>query len=352
MTRLLRPFRSLTCPGQTTTLVIAGCGGALFVYLHFPLAWMLGAMVATSIAAMSGVTVDISPNLRNLMMAILGILLGSSFRPDLLAAIGNWGWSIGGLVVYLTLSTAIGTWFLRRVLNPDPVSAYFAATPGGMNEMVLMGGQFGGKPHFIALSHSVRILMVVFSVPLGFALFTSFQAASVPVIRQIAASASIVDHLLLTSCVFGGVIADYLRIPAGWLVGPMLCSAVLHLTGMTEATPLVVAVCAAQVAVGASLGIRFRDFDLASMGRTGAAAFILTTILLVLALGCSWVIHTISGLPMSDLFLAYSPGGFTEMSLVGLSLGSDTAFVSAHHMFRISLIAAFAPAIYKLTSRP
>lgn len=308
-------------------------------------------MVATGIAAMSGVTVGVNSNLRNLMMVVLGTLLGSSFRPDLLTAVGNWGWSIFGLVGYLVISTAIGTWFLRCFVNPGPVSAYFAAAPGGMNEMVMMGEQFGGKPHFIALSHSARILMVVFSVPLGFTLFTNVEAAPVPIVRHIAASGGIIDYLLLTSCVFGGIVASYLRVPAGWLVGPMLCSAALHFTGMTSATPPIVAVCAAQVAVGASLGIRFREFDLASMGRTGVAALSLTAILLVLALGCSWLIHTISGLPMSDLFLAYSPGGFTEMSLVGLSIGSDTAFVSAHHMIRISLIAAFAPAIFRIIKR-
>ena len=46
------------------TLAIGIPGGALFYLLHLPLPWMLGAMAATTIAAVSGVRVSLMPRLR------------------------------------------------------------------------------------------------------------------------------------------------------------------------------------------------------------------------------------------------------------------------------------------------
>lgn len=346
MARLTTHLRAFGAQGQAVALAAGAIGGAVFALLHFPLAWMLGAMVGNGVAGALGSKARVSNSLRNLMMIVLGVLLGSSFRPDLFDAVGTWAWSIGGLVVYLVVSVGIGTAYLRWWAGPDPVTAYFSAAPGGMTEMVMMGEQLGGQPHFIALSHSVRILMVVFSVPLGFALFTTLDAVPMPLAK--ASTAGALDYAMLAGGALGAFVARFLKVPAPWLVGPMVCSGALHIAGLTTAVPPVLVVCAAQVVVGSSIGVQFRNFDLGALRRAGVAAGTLTLILLAFTLAFAWLVHLLSGLPVSDLILAYSPGGFTEMSLIGLALGADTAFVSAHHMLRISMIAAFAPAIFKL----
>jgi uncharacterized membrane protein AbrB (regulator of aidB expression) len=53
------------------TLAIGIPGGALFYLLHLPLPWMLGAMAATTIAAISGVRIALMPRLRLAFIAIL-----------------------------------------------------------------------------------------------------------------------------------------------------------------------------------------------------------------------------------------------------------------------------------------
>ena len=40
-----------------------------------------------------------------------------------------------------------------------------------------------------------------------------------------------------------------------------------------------------------------------------------------------------------------SPGGFAEMSLIGLALGIEIAMVATHHLFRLFLIVLTSPLI-------
>ena len=68
----------------TKALAIGTVGGALFFALNMPLAWMMGAMVLTTIAALFGVSLHIPGRLRAVMVAILGVLLGSTFTPEAL----------------------------------------------------------------------------------------------------------------------------------------------------------------------------------------------------------------------------------------------------------------------------
>ena len=343
--------RKLLPPGQMTTLLIAGCGSTLFAALHVPLAWMLGAMAFVTVAALARRRVAVAAPLRNVMLTVLGILVGSAFHADLFSSIVEWRWSIGGLVVFVAAGTAMGSLYLRALLRPDAVTAYFAAAPGGMNEMVLAGEDMGGRPELITLSHSLRIMVVVFSVPFGFTLLTGAGSPIMPARAPGPEAGGAAEYLLLASCALAGPLGQRLRIPAAWMVGPMLVSGAIHVAELTVLAPPSAIVYAAQIVVGASLGIRFMTIDLRTLGRAGLSAVGLAVMLLGLAAACAFGVHAVSGLPVADLFLAYAPGGFTEMSLVAMSVGGDVAFVSAHHILRVFGIAAFAPLVFRILRR-
>ena len=63
-------------------LVIGAIGGALFHQLDMPLAWMIGAMVFTTGAALCGLKIAMPIGLRSFMVAVLGVMLGSAFTPE------------------------------------------------------------------------------------------------------------------------------------------------------------------------------------------------------------------------------------------------------------------------------
>ena len=71
-------------------LVIGTVGGFVFDWLRMPLAWMLGACVFSTIAAFAGLRIGMRVRLRQGMIIIMGVLLGSGFTPDLLNQVGKW----------------------------------------------------------------------------------------------------------------------------------------------------------------------------------------------------------------------------------------------------------------------
>ncbi|MFV3128066.1 AbrB family transcriptional regulator [Niveispirillum sp. KHB5.9] len=347
--------RRFDWPAFAMAMALGTVGGVVCFKLHVPLAFMIGAMLATTVAALAGVRTMVPKGLRDGLVIVLGIMLGSAFNPTLLGHLGEWSISLGFMAVYIALGAAAGTFYLRRFACYDPATAYFTAMPGGFTEMVLMGGALGGDDRSIALGHSLRIMLVVMTVPFAFQALPGYDPAgrdwSLHGLGPYPWELGLMDYAIIVACFAGAPVAQWLRIPAGILVGPMLLSAVLHLTGVTAVKPPGLLVAAAQVVIGASVGGRFQRVPLMRIARTAGVAAGLTILLLVVTIALSLVIHLMTGLSLPGLILAFAPGGLAEMSLVALSLHVDAAFVATHHIVRIVLIILFAPAAYHLWRR-
>jgi uncharacterized membrane protein AbrB (regulator of aidB expression) len=68
--------------------------------------------------------------------------------------------------------------------------------------------------------------------------------------------------------------------------------------------------------------------------------------MLVVAVAFAFIAAELTGLQASQIFLAYSPGGLTEMLLLALAMGQDVAFVSVMHLLRILLVIMGAPLVF------
>lgn len=176
----------------------------------------------------------------------------------MLDQIGNWAVSIAGLLVYAIVAAWLVTWYFRKAAGYDAVTSYFASSPGGLNEMVIVGREMGGDDRVIALTHSARILLVVMTLPFLFQMFTDYTPAPGLLPQGGALDMPLLDWVVLAACaVVGSVVAKRLRIPAAVLIGPMLLSAAVHVTGITQATLPSVLVATAQVVLGTGIGCRF-----------------------------------------------------------------------------------------------
>ena len=104
-------------PRALLALAIGSAGGFLFAYLRLPLPWMMGAMVATTVASVAGANIRIEYRLRMVMIAILGVMLGSGFRPEMMDHIAEWSVSIAMLALYVGV---IGLVAYLRTMAPEP----------------------------------------------------------------------------------------------------------------------------------------------------------------------------------------------------------------------------------------
>jgi membrane AbrB-like protein len=238
---------------------------------------------------------------------------------------------------------------LRRFWGYDRVTAYFAAAPGGLNEMVLVGGALGGDERVLTLIHSARVMLVVLAVPFWFMLTVGYEPGGAIGAAGWGEASDIA--WLAASGIVGYAIGKALRMPAGSLLGPMLVSAAVHLGGLTGSAPPATLVAVAQLVMGCSLGCRFAGTALPAVFRALGAAIPITLAMLAVMALFAWGLSAVTGISPIVIALAYAPGGLAEMSLIALYLGQDPAFVSSHHIIRISLIISLAPALFRLVDR-
>lgn len=333
-------------------LVLGAAGGLIATRVHLPLPWMIGAMVATTAGSLLGLPLAMSMRVRSVMVAVLGVMLGSAFRPDMLGRMAEWSISLAGLAVYAAAAGGAAWLYFHKLCGYDRVTAYFAAMPGGLSEMVLVGTAMGGDTRIISLSQSSRLLLVVLILPFGFRLFMGYDPALRPAAGLPLLDVAPNDLMVLAACgVVGYFGASAIRMPAAAVVGPMILSAIVHLAGWSQARPPFELVAAAQVVVGTAIGCRFSGSSLRMIGRALAAGLGGTAILLGINVAFAAGLHAALDLPAKALVLAYSPGGLAEMSLIAIAIGSDAAFVAMHHIARIFLIVVLAPLTFRLLAR-
>jgi len=335
------------------TVALGTAGGALFRWLTIPLPWMLGAVTFTTIAAMSGkVRVAMPRKLRAGFLTILGVLLGASFTPAIIERMHDWLWTVAGLAVW-ALVAGVGAYiYLRRFARFDKVTAFFAATPGGLAEMVLVGGQLGANVPTLALCHAVRVMLVVLAVPIWFrleGLIAPQQTQALVGLLDVAPA----DYAILAACAIGGsFVGNRLKLPAAGMLGPLLCSVAVHLAGFTDSQPPYVLTAAAQVVLGSAIGQRFAGTTPRSIAADAAHGAVATAIMLGFAILFAVAFARVTGQSFPGLVLAYAPGGFAEMSLIALALSVDSAFVASHHLIRIILVVTLAPLLFRKVGDP
>lgn len=328
-------------------IVIGTAGGFVFDWLRMPLAWMLGACVFCTVAAFLGLRIGMKVRLRQGMIIILGVLLGSGFTPDLVQRLGEWAISLCVLTGMTMTGASLCFVWLRIFTGWDKVTCYFASMPGGLNDMTIMGGAMGGDERAIALAHALRILTVVLTIPIWYRLVSGAQT-SVLTMAHGTTSNDWKDYAILVACgVVGAVAGRLLRLPASFMMGPMIVSALAHLGGLTSSQPPGVLVAAAQVVVGAGIGCRFVGANFDKLHKEMAASIGAAFLLIGCAVGFAEITFLLTGLNFDATVLSYAPGGFAEMSLIGLALGIEIAMVATHHLFRLFLIILTGPLVFR-----
>jgi membrane AbrB-like protein len=311
---------------------------------------MLGSMVVVMVSAVAGAPVRAPIELRKIVVPILGVMLGSGFHPNIFAQVGDWILTLLILPVYVALAFATSMVFYRKIGGYDPVTSYFAAAPGGLNEMMILGAEAGGDEKRIALAHASRIFLVVTFVVFFYATFLDVSVSGDARPYVSFADVPVIDLGILLACAIAGAfLGPRLRLPAPQILGPMILSAIVHLTGLTASPPPTFAVNTAQLVMGTVIGCRFigarpreilKDMSLAA-GSSGA--------LLSIALGTALVVTHLTGIELHQTFLAFSPGGLPEMSLLALALHADIAYVATIHIVRILMVITFAPLVFRMT---
>lgn len=333
------------------TAVGAGAlGGALGSLIGLPMPWLLGAIAGTAAAALAGLTVKVSTGLRDAMLVLIGLMIGTRLTLQSLAHVGRWPISLAAIALYVVIVIGVLYRALRRWAGFDPVTAFFAAAPGGFMAMAMIGSERGGSVRNIALFHSIRVVLVVFTIVLGYHLLLGtggHGSRYIPLVRidpgQTAG--------LVALGVAGALLGRWLRLPAATMLGPLLLAAIANLAGWLTVPMPSLPILLAEWVLGSSIGTDFAGVRLLELARGFAIAAAATAFMLLLSALFSAVLMPLTGMPFAALFLAFAPGGLSGVSLIALALGIEPAFVTTHTLLRVLLILLGGPLLFRLVDR-
>jgi membrane AbrB-like protein len=335
------------------TISVGSLGGWVMWHFHMPLAWLLGAMIFCGAGALLRLPLAMPKFARPPMTATIGAMLGTSFSPAVFEHIRVWIVSICGLVFFIAAAASVTYVYFRKVGKFDHPTAFFSAMPGGLVEMVTLGAERGGDERMISLIHAARIFLVVLCLPFLIQLVTG-HAISRSGSSYVPLDAIDLQDLgwFVAAIVVGVGIGVVLRLPARYLLGPMVVSAGLHLSGTSDFLLPSVFLGAAQVVIGSIVGCRFVNTAHSLIFRVLQLSFGSTVLLLSVSMAFAFIVSRITGDQFVGTMLAYSPGGVAEMSLIALSLGVEVPFVVFHHIVRVLLVVAGSAAVFALKYDP
>ena len=341
------------------TIAAAITSGALAAVLGLPLPWLLGPLFCAAGLALSGATFLDQPaqfpqSVRNLAVPVIGVMIGASITPEVAREMVGWWPSLLTLVPAVVALQMVNYAVLRNLGGYDRPTAFFAASPGGLVEAALLGEKEGGSPPLISLQHLCRIALSVITIPLifHFVIGQAVGSAAGAVFDAPKEPLNVTDTFVLVACgAVGLAIGKKLCLPAAIMVGPMLISALLHMTGLSTATVPQIIATAAQIAIGTVIGLRFA-------GQSRIAVLIglrLAILTVAVSMGLSglvaWILSATGVADWKAIFLAFAPGGIAEMGLIAISLEISPIYVTTHHVVRIMIAVALSRILFKALHR-
>jgi membrane AbrB-like protein len=330
-----RRLRELLLPG-VVGLAIGLFGALLAVAAHTPLPWLIGPLLAVAVARFSGANCGALAGGRQVGQWIIGTALGLYFTPHVATLVGRLWWL---LLLSGAFALALGYvcgFLLDGLSHVGRTTAVFASVPGGAAEMSLLGERYGARPDVVAAAQSLRIIIVVLTIPAIFAALglhgsDPFEPATADVhVGGLAA--------LLCATLIGGLLLARAGVPNAYILGALavgigLTAAEIKLSAMPRTLSN-----AAQLLLGCALGARFERAFLREAPRLVAAIAVSVGTAMVLTALFASAAGVMTDLHVATLVLATAPGGIAEMAITAKVLELGVPVVTAFHVTRVAIL--------------
>ncbi len=322
--------------------MLAIFGTFVFWASNLPLPFLFGPMFACLAAALCGAPLKGIAPISNAARTVLGVAVGASLTPEVLHQIPQMTASVSFIPVYIAVIGLVGVPYFHKVCGFDLPTSYFAAMPGGLQDMVLFGKDAGADVRALSLIHATRVLIIVTIVPV--ILVYMFDSPLSQPIGAPAADIPVAELVIMAAAAIGGwKLAERVGLFGAAILGPLIVTAILALTGVIEHRPPREAILAAQFFIGIGIGVGYVGVTLAELRKFVLSGFFFVLILAALAAIFTEVVVYLGFAKPVEGFLSFAPGGQAEMTVLAIVAGADLGFVVVHHLVRITLVILGAP---------
>lgn len=336
----------------------------IFYLFGLPTPALLGAFVLIAILRLSGIEIpEPHPSLGLAVQVLLGLYIGVKLtrevfkrlyliiKPVLLTSV----WS-------LSITIGIG-YLLFIVTGLDMRTAILGASPAGAAEMSIIAYSIGADVAIVGLLQIIRLSLTLVLFPLltrpgtvknhRWARFK--QRTSAFIVKNLSNkniklycqelttlySPNVIWTIVIA--LTGGCMGYFLNLPAGWMLGALLLTAISNFAGIKTEPPLPCIRILMQVGIGIIIGFNFSQDMLFNFQGLIFPIIIFSVLILLSSLVLSRFVQKMTGWEKTTCYLATAPGGLTPMVLLADELNYRPLDVSMLQLARLLTIKCIVP---------
>jgi membrane AbrB-like protein len=266
---------------------------------------------------------------RRASQAVVGIVLASTFQPEILPLVAR-EWFAVGLTVGSTVLLSLGaSAALTRFASLDRKTAALGTLPGTASAMPMLSDSLGADSRLVALMQYGRVVLA---------------GAELQVAQPLIQNPWTVYLVATCVAVVGGWAGTRLPIPAGGLLGPLLLGVAVQETRLLDLALPAGVPPFAYALIGIYVGLLFDRDSLRRAGRLLPSLLASTLSLILACTGLGWVFSALTGTDYLTAYLATTPGGIDSVAIMAVGSSADASLVLAVQTMRL-LAVVFASAL-------
>ena len=319
-------------------------------YFNIPLAWMLGPMLAVSIAALSGIKIKMPKLALSSILIVLGLHIGNYIDQNLINQMTEWVWTSIIMFVYILISILIVSKYLQKFSGYNVKTSIFSAAPGALGPLMILAEHEKSDLSQVATSHLIRLIIIITVIPFFVVNYSTNEALVIEKFNYLDQ-----NHFHLLILLIGSIslifVFDKIGVPAALLSGTLVASGILQISEVASYKLPDESINFCLLILGASVGCRFADKSLKEVASNSFHSLVATVILVTLGLLAAIVATYFVDTNFLTLLLSFSPGGIYEVAVIAIAFDLDPNFVAFHHIIRLLMILFTIPIILKIIGK-
>ena len=343
-------FKQLISKNFLLVILISIPSAIVADYFNVPLAWMLGPMIVTSIAALSGLKINMPKIALSSILIILGLHIGNYIDQNLFNQMVNWIWTSIIMLFYIVICILIVSKYLQKFSGYGKNASIFSAAPGALGPLLILAENEKSDLSQVATSHLIRLIIIITVIPF---IIVNNTASGTIILTEFDYVGQ--NHLNLILLVIASLIFififDKIKVPATLLSGTLFASGLLQITDIASYKLPDATINFCLLILGASVGCRFAEKTVKEIANNSLHSLVATTILVVLGLIAAYIATFFVDTNILTLILSFSPGGIYEVAVIAIAFDLEPDFVAFHHIIRLLFILFTIPLILKLLNK-
>jgi membrane AbrB-like protein len=326
-----------------------------------PASHLLTPLLVGFAAAVSGLVVaQVPPRVNRTCHSVLGVMFGASLSAVALhqeaGAILPLA-TVTAMTVVLSLAAAV---VVTRVGRVDRATATLGMIAGGSAAAVSCAEDLRADVRLVAIMQYLRVALVAATAPVLVGRLLTSRAppghaghATPPAWHLVTGSHQGAGLALVAIVAGAGAWAGRrLHLPSADLLGPMLVAATLTVTGVaTGFAPSGALRSVLFTIVGLDVGLRFTRSAVSRMGRLLPLALACIVAVSVACTALAWLLSRLVHIPLSDAYLATTPGGINAVLVTAAADHADVSLISSVQSLRLFSMVLLAPLIIRVLAR-